>query len=96
MSQINAGATTIGEQCQLPAGHYQCPDVEYDENRVFQEHVEGAHDGILDFVYITAHPGYDVTFPLLREETQRKSQDLVVKLSPHVPYDTRPDRDHDC
>ena len=83
-----------GEGRHLPADHEKGGEVEENQDRVLDEHLDRSRDGILHLLHVTAHPGDDVAFLLLREEAQRKGQDLVVDVHPDVLHHTRPDRHH--
>lgn len=45
--------------------------------------------------HVPAHPGYDVPFALLGEESQRKGEHLVVYHHPDISDHSRAERHHD-
>ena len=69
-------------------------EIEYYQDGVLDEHVQGAGDGIFYLPDISAHPRYDVPFPFLGEESERKAEELVVDLCPDVPHYACPQRHH--
>ena len=82
------------ERRHLPADDKKGDEIKKDENRVLDQHLDGAGDGVLDLLHVTAHPGDDVSFLLLREEAERKGEDLVVDVHPDVLHHSGPDRNH--
>ena len=45
-----------GEEGKLPTDADQCNEIEEDQDRVLEEHVERRHDAVLHFLHITALP----------------------------------------
>jgi len=62
-----------------------------DQDRVFQEHVEGSHNGILDFGHVARDTGHDVAFPFFGEKGKGQPEDLAVDLAADVTDHTVPD-----
>ena len=44
-------------------------EIEENQDRIFEEHIERRHDAVLHFLHITAHSGDDISLALLAEET---------------------------
>ena len=82
------------EQCKLPAGRDKSSEIEEDEDRVLDEHIKRTCDRVFDLVHVAAHSCDDVSLFLLREESDRKTEKLVVYLCSDVSYDTGPERNH--
>ena len=83
-----------GEQGQLPADEEQGAEVEENQDRVFDENLDGAGDGILHLLHVTAHAGDDVALLLLGEKADGKAQDLVVNLHADILHHTGADGNH--
>ena len=81
-----------GEEGELPTDADECDEIEEDQDRVLEEHVERRHDAVLHFLHITAHAGDDIALALLAEETERETVYLLVNLVADVSYDTCTDR----
>ena len=81
-----------GEEGELPADADECNEIEENQDRIFEEHVERRHDAVLHFLHITAHAGNDISLALLAEETERETVYLLVNLVADVSYDTCTDR----
>ena len=54
-----------GEKCELPACKEQGPEIESDENRVLEQHIQRTGDGIFHLAHVSADSGNDVTLALL-------------------------------
>ena len=75
------------DQCkdrQFPRHRKEHGEVDDDQNRVLDQHVQRTGYRGLDFLDIAAHTGYDVALALLREETYRQREDFAVNLHAHV------------
>ncbi len=83
-----------GEEGELPADADQRNEIEENENRILEEHIERRHDAVLHFLHVTAHSGDDVSLALFAEETKRKRGDLLVELVADIANDTCTDRDN--
>ena len=81
-----------GEEGELPTDADQRNEIEENQDRVLEEHVERRHDAVLHFLHITAHAGNDISLALLAEETERETVYLLVNLVADVSYDTCTDR----
>ena len=79
---------------QLPADRDHSDQIDNDQDRVLEQHIQRAHDRGLNLVHVARDPSDDIAFPLLGEEAQRQLRDLPVDLVADIPYDTCPDRDH--
>ena len=77
-----------GEEGELPADADERDEIEENENRILEEHIERRHDAVLHFLHITAHAGNDISLALLAEETERETVYLLVNLVADVSYDT--------
>ena len=84
-----------GEEGELPAGVEEHAEVADDEHGIFDEHVERARDGVLDFLNVTAHAGNDVALALVGEEGERQGDDFTVNAVAYVADDTGAQRYHD-
>ncbi len=73
---------------------HQEPEIEDDQDRVLDQHLDGSGDGGLHLVHVAAHPGDDVALAFLGEETDGQVQDLVVDAVADVLDDAGADRDH--
>ena len=82
-----------GEEGKLPADADERDEIEENENRILEEHIERRHDAVLYFLHITAHSGDDISLALLAEEAQRKRGNLLVELVADIANNTRTDRD---
>ena len=82
-----------GEEGELPADADERDEIEENENRILEEHIERRHDAVLYFLHITAHSGDDISLALFAEEAQRKRGNLLVELVADIANNTRTDRD---
>ena len=82
-----------GEEGQFPAGRNQGTEVEDNQYRILEEHVQRSHDAVFYFVHVTTHAGHDVTLALFGEEAQWQRQDLVVEGNADIAYHPCTDRD---
>ena len=77
------------EECQLPGDdnhHHQADD---------KHHIEGGHDGVLDFPDIAGHTRHDVTLAFLGEEGNRQHHHFVEDIVADVAHDTVAHRNHE-
>ena len=81
------------EQRELPRDDEQRDEIDDDENRILEQHVERRHDGILYLLHITAHACNDITLTLLAEEAQREGSDFLIELIADVAHHTSSYRD---
>ena len=89
----------VGISCEHHQHHLRTQEdedaeVEQDQDRVLDEHLDGGGDGVLHLVHVAAHPGDDVALALLREEADGEGEDLVVDAVPDVLDDAGADGDH--
>ena len=82
-----------GEEGELPADADERNEIEENQDRIFEEHIERRHDAVLYFLHITAHSGDDISLALFAEEAQRKRGNLLVELVADIANNTRTDRD---
>ena len=89
---INRGKVEYKFYCGKSDDTDDLEEIEEDQDRVLEEHVERRHDAVLHFLHITAHAGNDISLALLAEETERETVYLLVNLVADVSYDTCTDR----
>ena len=82
------------EDCHLPADGYQGAQIDYYQDGVLDEHVQGLGNGVLNLGHIAAHAGNDIALVLLAEESHGQAQDLVINLYAYVAHHTVPERHH--
>ena len=82
------------EERELPGHPEEDAQVDEDQDRVLDQHLDGAGDGGLHFLDVAADAGDDVAFALLAEEAEREGEDLAVDLHPKVLDDAGADGDH--
>ena len=82
-----------GEERELPGDKEQRAEVDRDEDRVLEQHVERRHDARLHLLHVAAHAGNDVALALLAEKAQRQGGNLLVELVADVAHHTRTDGD---
>ena len=79
---------------ELPADDHHRDEIDGDQDRILYEHLYRSRNRRLDFLHVSAHPGYDVALPFLGEETDRQGKDLVIDFFSDVLDNACPDRDH--
>ena len=82
-----------GEEGKLPTDADQRNEIEEDQDRVLEEHVERRHDAAFYLAHVARHTCNDVALALFAEEAQRKRGNLLVELVADIANNTRTDRD---
>ena len=85
-----------GEQRELPRHDDERGEIDQDENRVFEQHVERCHDARLYLLHVAAHAGDDVALTLLGEEAEVQRVDLLIELVSDVAHHSCTNRDDCC
>ena len=81
------------EQRELPRDDEQRDEIDDDENRILEQHVERRHDRIFYLLHITTHACNDIALTLLAEEAQRERSDFLIELIADVAHHTSSYRD---
>ena len=82
------------KQRQLPTDRKQGNKAYHYGYGLTYHHIHRRHNRSLHTLHIGTHAGYDVAFPLLGEETQRKFQHLVIQLRADIPNHSGTQRHH--
>ena len=79
---------------ELPADGEHGGEADDDGYRLADKHVDTAGNTVLYRSHVGRHTGNDVALALVREETQRQAQHLVVDLDTDIANDARPQGNH--
>jgi len=78
----------------LPADDNHPDQVNADENRVLEKHIQRTHYRCFYLIYISGYTRQDIPFAFFREEPERKLGDFPVDLIAYVAHYACPDGNH--
>ena len=59
-----------------------------DDHGFFQQHLQRAHDGVVNFLNVTRHTGNDISFSFFRKETDREMKYFQIDMISDIPNDS--------